>query len=287
MQKEIKVSIDRISYTGEISSMNRPIEAILKPADNGKGFFINGTRGEGAVYVSQVMYGKSRWKIEYNPNHISARDLRGLEMLKRKLKNIRLTRIDIAFDIYNADRSVLDYLFMNNNRLTREIYSSSGKKQTIYHGSKKSSYLIRSYEKTEEQHKKGITAPEGWFRIEFQLRNEMIPIYEDVILTSLNGMRLPKISSIKEPFTRSTVNSLLTGVISFSELSKTSRAKYRKIIRDTENADYLPSEMQKCFNQSKSSINEELLTVSNNSNNSINSRYLTNKEGKKLPIPDK
>ena len=81
------VSIDRITIVGNISDMTLEIQQKLSP-------LYRGFNLDDIVFVEPLVKGK--WRLEFNPNHLNITE--DTILFLRKLKNKKITRLDVAFD---------------------------------------------------------------------------------------------------------------------------------------------------------------------------------------------
>ncbi len=185
---------------------------------------------EGLGYVQFDRVDK-KLRVDFNPNKLSL-DGRGvLNFLLSFVKDIHYSRIDLAIDLYNYDIASYNIIDIGN-RKSAYFYDRKGKLETIYSGSMKSNKYIRIYNKAVEQKLKDI----DWWRFEIQLRdiyidkylNEISEFYKDILVYQYNTV---KKYSVEE---NAMVEFLLKDSSRFDFLSKNSRSKYKKIIRELE-----------------------------------------------------
>lgn len=84
------VSIDRITIVGNISDMTLEIQQKLSP-------LYRGFNLDDIVFVEPL--GKGKWRLDFNPNHLNITE--DTILFLRKLKNKKITRLDVAFDVFD------------------------------------------------------------------------------------------------------------------------------------------------------------------------------------------
>ena len=145
-------------------------EKEYKPNDN---FEYNVKYGE--IFVSWgrgVADSKgSMLRLEFNPDKVNKKSLQPILQLVgiRKLKESRITRLDVAIDY----RAVIDPLmFYDKNKRKHSVYwGKSNGAESVYLGSKKSDILIRIYNKSLQQKECFDIDPSGsWWRVEAQIQ---------------------------------------------------------------------------------------------------------------------
>lgn len=167
-------------------------------------------------------------RYEFNPNNkifekVHFRNLKAL-------KDAHCTRVDIALDVYDIDMSRWRWID-SKGRPQRHFKSGNGEFETTYIGGSHSDVIIRIYNKALEQKEKDST----WWRVEVQLRGETADLFMQGgnnfnpfrNITPVTDGHFPELEIKK----RAMVNYLLEHPSGFSELSKTTRAEYKKILR--------------------------------------------------------
>lgn len=84
------LSIDRITIVGNISNMTLEIQQKLSP-------LYRGFNLDDIMFVEPL--GKGKWRLDFNPNHLNITEDTILFLIK--LKNKKITRLDIAFDVFD------------------------------------------------------------------------------------------------------------------------------------------------------------------------------------------
>lgn len=180
--------------------------------------------------IDAVRSGKIKpLRYDFNPNNTTYEK----EQMKivQLMKNVHLTRLDVAFDVRDVDMS--RWLWVD--RLSRPYnvyYSGNGLVETWYVGGKDSEMRIRIYNKAKEQKMKDGTV---WWRVEVQMRGKVSDCFskydleynpfEDVTPV-INGNYQEL--DIKQ---RAMVNYLIDNPSGFDELSSKTRSEYKKLIR--------------------------------------------------------
>lgn len=168
-------------------------------------------------------------RYDFNPNRKEYNRLHN-EVLGL-MKNSHSTRVDMAFDIYGVDMSSWRWI----DTLGRPFnvwYSGAGEVETWYIGGKSSDPKIRVYNKAKEQKLKDKI----WWRVEVQMRRETCKVIEkfngEVIYNPFKDIYPVVDDDFKhlDIKTRAIVKYLIQYPEGFSELSKASRSKYRKIL---------------------------------------------------------
>ena len=84
------VSIDRITIVGNISNMTLEIQQKLS-------LLYRGFNLDDIMFVETL--GKGKWRLDFNPNHLNITEDTILFLIK--IKNKKITRLDIAFDVFD------------------------------------------------------------------------------------------------------------------------------------------------------------------------------------------
>lgn len=146
------------------------------------------------------------------------------------MKNVHITRCDVAFDVYDVDMSTWKWID-SMGRPYNVYYSGTGAVETWYIGGKDSEMRIRIYNKAKEQKIKGKV----WWRVEVQMRSrvcekmmekkEVYNPFEHISPVVPIGYEELDVKK------RAMVKYLLENPSGFSELGSQARAEYRRIIR--------------------------------------------------------
>ena len=239
MQKKLTFSIDRLTIIGTFSDNSSffraydflkdlPDELCSEITNNDKSLF------EFSYYLSslgfiQIDHPTNKMRIDFNPNKISLLGKSHLNKLLSYLKSIHYSRLDLAIDLYNYNISSYNILDIGN-RKSAYFYDKQGRVETIYSGSSKSNKYIRIYNKGVEQKLNNV----DWWRFEVQLRDVYIDKYLSEITNFYNDILIYKYNIVDE-YTfeeNAIIEYLLHDINRLNLLSKNSRTKYKKIIRD-------------------------------------------------------
>lgn len=173
-------------------------------------------------------------RYEFNPNNTLYEKVH-LSVLKM-FKDPHITRIDIAFDIYDVDMRKWKWIDMKS-RPSNIWYDGLGNVETYYIGGKDSEMRLRIYDKAKEQKKKDKI----WWRVEVQLRGKTAEMYRECIL---NGDKVDInpfddiVPVVDGDFpeldikTRAMVKYLIQYPSGFEELSHPVRRKYKRIMQN-------------------------------------------------------
>jgi len=260
------VSIDRLTVCGNVAgSLERFIEnneyierrGFAKYPYRDSVHFIDGS----VLQIAEnemVRSGKIKeLRYDFNPNNALYEKVH-LSALKM-LKNAHLTRLDIAFDIYDIDMSKWKWID-SKSRPFNVWYDGLGNVETYYIGGKDSEMRLRIYDKAKEQKEKDKI----WWRVEVQLRGKTAEMYRQC---SLNGnVDINPFNDIVPVVdgdfpeldikTRAMVKYLIQYPSGFEELSKASRSKYKKIIQGL--ASWETIDLRKAWEEKSSEMASEL-----------------------------
>lgn len=185
------------------------------------------------------------FRIEFNPNKLRQIDIKILDTIIPYLEDIAISRVDLAFDLFEVDCS--EFILEKKGRptATKEWRDQNGKLETKYLGASRSEKQIRLYNKKVEQLENG--SEEGkefakqfqhWWRLEFQLRSraveEIFEVIDSVIFKPFVFDDLPIETQIYlVAYTRN------KNV--WQKLHRNTRTKYKKILEtyQTSDTDYL------------------------------------------------
>ena len=165
--------------------------------------------GKGHLSISPTNAKVPRLRFEFNPNHAKNSNewWKVYRSVIRRMKNVYLTRIDVAFD-YHEDLSHVRWIDMQSRESSRH-HAGTGALETWYVGGKRSKITMVMYNKKKERSKANevkewqITDKE-WWRIEvrftgadackkfldggFNPFNDIRPHTEFLMLTGLKAM---------------------------------------------------------------------------------------------------
>ena len=185
------------------------------------------------------------FRMEFNPNKLRTVDTEILNTIITYLEDIAISRVDLAFDIFEVDCS--EFILEKKGRptATKEWRDKNGKLETKYLGASRSEKQIRLYNKKVEQLENGSEEDkefakqfQHWWRLEFQLRSrsveEIFEVIDSVIFKPFVFDNLPVETQIY-------LVSYTRNKNVWQKLHRNTRAKYKKIIETykTSDTDYL------------------------------------------------
>lgn len=185
------------------------------------------------------------FRIEFNPNKLRQIDINILDTIIPYLEDIAISRVDLAFDIFEVDCS--EFILEKKGRptATKEWRDQNGKLETKYLGASRSEKQIRLYNKKVEQLENGSEEDkefakqfQHWWRLEFQLRSrsveEIFEVIDSVIFKPFVFDDLPVETQIY-------LVSYTRNKNVWQKLHRNTRAKYKKILEtyETSDTDYL------------------------------------------------
>lgn len=185
------------------------------------------------------------FRMEFNPNKLRTVDTEILNTIITYLEDIAISRVDLAFDIFEVDCS--EFILEKKGRptATKEWRDKNGKLETKYLGASRSEKQIRLYNKKVEQLENGSEEDkefakqfQHWWRLEFQLRSrsveEIFEVIDSVIFKPFVFDNLPVETQIY-------LVSYTRNKNVWQKLHRNTRAKYKKIIEtyQTSDTDYL------------------------------------------------
>ena len=185
------------------------------------------------------------FRMEFNPNKLRTVDTEILNTIIPYLEDIAISRVDLAFDLFEVDCS--EFILEKKGRptATKEWRDQNGKLETKYLGASRSKKQIRLYNKKVEQLENGSEEDkefakqfQHWWRLEFQLRSrsveEIFEVIDSVIFKPFVFDDLPIETQIYlVAYTRN------KNV--WQKLHRNTRTKYKKILEtyQTSDTDYL------------------------------------------------
>lgn len=185
------------------------------------------------------------FRMEFNPNKLRSVDTEILSTIITYLEDIAISRVDLAFDIFEVDCSEFILEKKGRSTATKEWRDKNGKLETKYLGASRSEKQIRLYNKKVEQLENGSEEDkefakqfQHWWRLEFQLRSrsveEIFEVIDSVIFKPFVFDNLPVETQIY-------LVSYTRNKNVWQKLHRNTRAKYKKIIETykTSDTDYL------------------------------------------------
>lgn len=268
-----KITLDKMTIVG---NLNSELSYALQNAANEPHVYIKGSSTkyiEGKFFsfgYSESVYfcydamnsqsmGKRSFRMEFNPSKMTVEQS---EWLKSRiiyiLDDIGITRLDLAFD---CDFDLSTFSFEYSNALkSNEIRSRTGKIETMYFGSRNSNLFYRIYDKKVELKDKQnilISDPILW-RYEVEIKNADIidkmieykfPLFDNKRIIQYGVDSL----SVND-------NLMITGLLIkpqlMDQLSKNSRTKYRKMMKNLDGIDVTPLFVKKLDEKKPELISE-------------------------------
>jgi len=249
---ETDVTIDRLSFVGGyLQEMEKHLKRSLYLINTqiGNGIYrYNYHMVDGSIFqIAEKGLGIPPARIEFNPNKCIEQEI---NMLLFYMKDIRMTRIDIAIDYWGIAKFEELYWHDLTNRRKRIIYlSASGVLETLYIGSGGSEKRFRIYDKAKEQndYSKG-----KWWRVEVQLRSEELEDnpFKDIKANwkQAEGLKLTE---------EAVIEYLMRYPEKMGQLSQNTRLKYRRLMQE-KCREFNPQPYE-VYEKEKARIKDELL----------------------------
>lgn len=181
MLPQFDVTLDRLTLIGQIrgrvayaveyfTNWRSRYKCEVKPL-HGFHYFFQHDDTNIKVQVDHQTDKKKRMRIEFNPNRLRS-DESKMELLNLlgMLKEVRITRKDVAIDIRDIDLLGTFYLLDGKARKRTKYENASGKLETMYLGAARSEKKVRIYDKAVES---GLSDT-VWWRVEAQLRGRKV-----------------------------------------------------------------------------------------------------------------
>lgn len=189
----------------------------------------NGIDGSFLQYTNENNFKNIR--IEFNPNKCSTDEI--IKVL-RSMRNSKLTRVDLAFD-FEVDLTEFT-IFDSIKRKETVIKGTDRKIETIYFGSRASDLQIRIYDKSREQNLSDRT----WWRIEVQLRNDILDFVRNGSVNPFFGLRIFKpVYNGLHWRDEAVIRAMLETDYFVGKMEKTARSRYKKKITNLKASDEL------------------------------------------------
>lgn len=238
IDKKIFFSVDRLTIMSTLKDINSfyhiykfvsslEYAYFCRHADSTMFEFSYNIEGLGYLQIDRV---NSKMRIDFNPNKISLEGKELLSFLLSFSKDIHYSRLDLAMDLYNYNIHTYNIVDIGN-RKSAYFYDRVGKLETMYSGSMKSNKYIRIYNKAVEQKLKDKI---DWWRFEIQLRDVYIDKYLTEISDFYKDILVYQYNCYDERTTEENamIDYLLRDTSRFTLLSKNTRSKYKKIIKE-------------------------------------------------------
>lgn len=237
-----KISFDRMTLVGDLAKDKAEYMADLL----GNSTFVNlwdcmthkfkGHIFSDKVYIEHDRFKADAWerrnfRVEFNPNNLTADEIDWLKQnIFIALEHVGFTRLDLAFD-FQEDLS--DFYIMSDKALKKTIfYGRDGKAETKYFGVRDSDRFIRIYNKKQERKDNADIdlGYENFWRFEIEIKRSLVDEWKNCFDDfSILRPAWTTIESIKE---QAMVYLLLHEENKWGELSKNTKYKYKKIIKE-------------------------------------------------------
>lgn len=202
-------------------------------------------------------WNRRNFRIEFNPNNLSDDEKIWIrDNLSSVLENVGFTRLDLAFDF---EEDLSDYFVMSDNALKKTIfYGKNGQAETKYFGVRDSDRFIRIYNKKQER--KDVAEieieQENFWRFEIELKRKRVDEWNTNCLDDMHILK-PAWATIENINDQAMIFLLLHEESKWGELKKTSKYKYKKMIKEISPID-LTDLMRQCLKKEESQLQKEL-----------------------------
>lgn len=204
------------------------------------------------------MFKTRNFRMEFNPNNLKVEQITWLqENVIPMLTDVGITRLDLAIDV-DFDLSAYQFIPIGSSRekSTVEYRDPSRQLETLYIGKRESDKMIRLYNKKVEQAKKGnIVDQTNWWRLEFELKRETVNEFGEVFNTI--QIKKPDIFELEKVQDRAMLTHLKQYPDEWGSLSKNTRAKYKKMLREIKEVDITPI-FEEALKKKKAELLEQL-----------------------------
>lgn len=273
-------SIDRITIVGKLKNyvwLRDGIEPITLDFDMvwmifeeqgiaekvGEGWILKDKYGENIAYAEKLKFDKTKGRIDFNPNTIKP-------FLHGSLKNFihdifdqpHFSRADVACDMVDVPDDFIRQYRIVDPVSFKPIYGASGELETAYWGSRASERQVRLYNKKLEQTKKKKVVPkeiESWWRLEVQLRRSKASEWNAVVSESLDSFSSPNYFPLDiKTIDKLAILGLFSEPMMWGEISRPTKYKYRKILKEVAQNDELTQHLKASFSESVEDLKKEL-----------------------------
>lgn len=216
---------------------------------------------EQVAYLEMPKFLNNKIRIDFNPNHGMETEA-GRWLLANviaKLPEKHFSRCDIAFDIFNH-AEIENYQLWQFGIKKKYFYGRGGNLETIYFGSRSSERQIRLYNKKvelEKRHGKIVNLNSLW-RLELQLRGSKIENYVNEVKEMLEHFYMPDWENEVTLEKKMKLYALMHEPKFYSEATKKSKERYRKMIKEAKPKNGLTKKLVHCFIENYSSLEFEL-----------------------------
>lgn len=267
--QSINVKVDRITVAGTLLGKTlADIHEMFGLALKDGAFYLEREDADGNVenmaFMAENAFQRDSWRLDFNPANLTDYETLCVSKVIKAMDKAHFTRLDVAFDLINIEHAMDCRLYRFNVRedIEREIRGRDKSLQTYYWGARKSEQQVRLYDKLVEQKAKHKSIPAGvesWARLELQLRGKRPVDWLKSAGVMLDEFKLADLHVL--PLNqRAMMYALINGIIEWHELgSKTTQAKYRKMIRESQGfSTELAEQMKRVLAARTDELNHEL-----------------------------
>ena len=188
------------------------------------------------VYIEYDKVKADAWdrrnmRVEFNPNKLTHEEMLWLKQnIIDYMEDDGFTRLDLAFD-FEDDLS--DYYAMTDKSVKKTIfYGRNGKPETKYFGVRDSDRFIRIYNKKQERKDNADVEvmSEHLWRVEIELKRSMVDYWNDCF-NDLHILK-PEWTTLEKINEQAMVYTLLHEESMWGKLSKNTKTKFKKMIRE-------------------------------------------------------
>ena len=188
------------------------------------------------VYIEYDKVKADTWdrrnmRVEFNPNKLTHEEMLWLKQnIIDYMEDDGFTRLDLAFD-FEDDLS--DYYAMTDKSVKKTIfYGRNGKPETKYFGVRDSDKFIRIYNKKQERKDNADieVVSEHLWRVEIELKRDMVDYWNDCF-NDLHILK-PAWTTLEKINEQAMVYTLLHEESMWGKLSKNTKTKFKKLIRE-------------------------------------------------------
>lgn len=260
-------SIDRITIVGELSyDLDILGNYLVKRGfakESYSGFNLVDRYDENIAYFEMVKFHDGKGRIDFNPNKLGTlidSDIKGF--IHEIFIEPHFSRADVACDIYNLPDDLVKQYRLADAVSYRPIYGRSGNLETMYWGSQASERQVRLYNKYIEQGRKKQYIHDdikSWWRLEVQLRRSKASEWNSILNETLENFCAPEFFP---PDWSGVDKVMITGLQNnhdlWNQIGRTSKYKYKKMIKEIAKHDELTRELKKSFVEYQRTLKNEL-----------------------------
>lgn len=259
--------IDRITIVGELAYDLNQLGKLLVETGFAKesynGFNLVDEYQENIAYFEMVKFHDTKGRIDFNPHKLGKyTDMNIKNFIHQLFIEPHFSRADVACDIYNLPNELVQQYQLADPVSYRPIYGRSGELETMYWGSRASERQVRLYNKHIEQSRKNEYIPsqiDTWWRLEVQLRRSKASEWNKILNETLeNFCALEFIPNDWKSTDKMMLTALQVNHGYWNEISRNSKYKYRKLLKEIAKHDELTSELKKSFKEYQKELKDEL-----------------------------